>query len=131
MKKEFIIYALIIAEMDNLNIFRIIIMTIADVIITFTLLPKLREYNDIFDNIKIKILSFTEVLDHIINTGNKSFFYNFIYNLSERKLAILREYLDNILIKNLIRYLVSPAGAFIFFVLKKTKIYVYTSTTVR
>ena len=107
------------AEINNLNIFRITIIAIAGVIIALTLLPELREYSDVFNNNKIINFLFIGVLDHIINIGNNLFSYSSIYNLLKRELTILREYLDDALIKNLIRYLISPAGAFIFFVPKK------------
>ena len=45
--------------------------------------------------------------------------YGPLYNLSQRELKVLREYLDNALLQGLIRHSTSPAGAPVLFVPKK------------
>ena len=61
-----------------------------------------------------------EEWDHeIILEPGKKFTFGLIYFLSEKKLAILKDYLDENLKKEYIRSLIFPTGYLIFFIKKK------------
>ena len=59
--------------------------------------------------------------DHAIDIKNNEFFYDSLYNLSNTKLIALREYFDDVLTKNWIRYFVNFVEAFVMFVSTKLK----------
>jgi len=59
---------------------------------------ELKEYEDVFSTKSVNRLSLHEEHDHAIEIIAESL-YNLLYNLSNMKLATLRQYLDNVLIK--------------------------------
>ena len=80
----------------------------------------LREYEDVFATDKASILPYHKSSDHKIELfEGKEPPYGPLYNLSERELRILREYIEESLANGRIRYSNSPAGAPILFVPKK------------
>jgi len=58
------------------------------------------EYENVFFEIEVKHLSAHEKHDHVIDTNNENSLYEFLYNLSNKELQILWNYLNNILMKN-------------------------------
>ena len=62
---------------------------------------ELREFNNIFSNNQINVLSAFKQKDYIIEIKNKKeFFYKLFYNLFQTKLSKLRRYLKNSFQKN-------------------------------
>ena len=58
--------------------------------------------------------------EHIIDIGDKNSSYGLLYNLLNSELKILRKYLNNVLIKKLIKYYSTNfANTLVFFVFKK------------
>ena len=83
------------------------------------------KHNDIFDDEKTYQLSKHDSTDHVINLKkNKTFSYNFIYFLFEKKLKVFKQYIDKHLIIEFIRFFIFSIDVFILFVKKKTKIFV-------
>ncbi len=85
---------------------------------TQTLLIELKEYKDVFLTENAGKLSLHEDHDHAIKIIAESS-YKLLYNLSNIKLATLRQYLNNVLTKEWIKHFISLTDAFILFVLKK------------
>ena len=74
----------------------------------------------LFDNEKAKVLSEQSQENHVIDLmKNTKSSYMSLYNLFQKKLAILRRYLNNILNKNWIKFLMSFVDISILFVPKK------------
>jgi len=65
---------------------------------TQTLLVELKEYKDVFSTESADKLSLYEDHDHAIEIIAKSS-YELLYNLSNTELATLRQYLNNVLMK--------------------------------
>ncbi len=77
-------------------------------------------FQDIFFEMKTHKFSKHDFHDHIIEIlSNRDFLFDLIYNLSTKKLKILKNYIDKYMKKNFITKFVSSAKVFIFFV-KKT-----------
>ena len=57
-------------------------------------------YTNIFSNKKIKRLLLYKQNNHVINLDRKNPLYKFLYNLLIYELKELRDYLDDILMKN-------------------------------
>ncbi len=57
------------------------------------------DYTDVFSEKNVKKLLLHQDSDYAINIKSYKSLYNLLYNLSKTELQILREYLDNILIK--------------------------------
>jgi hypothetical protein len=92
---------------------------ITDFIIKSKLPAEFVEYIDVFDTEKAGVLLTYNKNKHTINlNGNKSFFGP-LYNLSAKKLEVLRTYLNAALAKRWIRRSTSPTRALILFSLKK------------
>ncbi|GAB7357799.1 hypothetical protein MBLNU459_g0615t2 [Dothideomycetes sp. NU459] len=79
----------------------------------------LQEYEDVFSEKAAGILPPHRATDHAINTADHEPPHYPIYNLSEKELAVLRDYLRDAEAKGWIRRSTSPAGAPILFVPKK------------
>ena len=80
----------------------------------------LGDFKDVFSEHDASILSEDMDVDHPIELEpGKQPPHRPIYNLSEKELEVLREYLDSSLAKGWIRPSQSPAGAPIFFIPKK------------
>jgi len=58
------------------------------------------EYENVFFKVKVRHLSAYEKHDYIININNKNSLYKSLYNLLDKELQILWNYLNNILVKN-------------------------------
>ena len=87
--------------------------------VTIPKLPlELREFKDVFSTQEVGRLAPYEGYDYTIETIGEPP-YRPLYNLSNTKLAVLRNYLDDALAKGWIRYSTSPASAPILFVPKK------------
>ncbi len=65
---------------------------------TQTLFIKLKEYEDVFSMKKVNKLSLHKDHDHAIETTTK-LSYELLYNLLNIKLTILKQYLNNVLMK--------------------------------
>ena len=85
---------------------------------TQTLLVELKEYEDVFSTESINKLLLHEDHDHAIEITAKSS-YKSLYNLSNTELAILRQYLNDVLAKEWIKHFISSIDASILFILKK------------
>ena len=79
-----------------------------------------QEYYDVFSDELTSIIAQNSKYDHAIKLETGKMPPQMpIYNLSQKELQILREYLDNVLAKGWIRPSKSPSGAPILFVPKK------------
>jgi len=85
---------------------------------TQTLLVELKEYKDVFLTESVDKLLLHEDHDHAIKITAK-LLYESLYNLSNTKLATLRQYLNDVLAKEWIKHFVSSTDASILFILKK------------
>ncbi len=83
-----------------------------------TLFVELKEYEDVFLTESVDKLLLHEDHDHAIEITAK-LLYESLYNLSNIKLATLRQYLDDILAKEWIKHFISSTDASILFILKK------------
>ncbi len=83
-----------------------------------TLLVELKEYKDVFLIKNADKLSLHEDHDHAIEITAESL-YELLYNLSNTELVTLRQYLNDVLVKEWIKHFVSSTDAFILFILKK------------
>ena len=80
------------------------------------------KHNDIFDDEKAYQLSKHDSIDHVINLKkNKTFSYDFIYFLFEKKLKVFKQYIDRHLIIEFIRFFIFSIDVSILFVKKKRK----------
>ena len=82
---------------------------------------KYDSYTDVFSEENADLLSAHKVSDHAIDLNEKKLLYDLLYNLFNTELEVLRDYLENVLVKNWIRHSVSSAETLILFVLKKDK----------
>jgi hypothetical protein len=64
----------------------------------YTLLEEFKDFKDIFNIIKMGILLDYNRFEHIIKIIDDSFFRP-LYNLSRNELGVLKDYLENALIK--------------------------------
>jgi len=85
---------------------------------TQTLLIELKEYEDVFLIESVDKLLLHEDHDHAIEIIAKSL-YELLYNLSNIKLATLKQYLNDVLAKEWIKHFISLIDASILFILKK------------
>ncbi len=85
---------------------------------TQTLLIELKEYKDVFLIESINKLLLYEDHDHAIEITAKSS-YESLYNLLNTELTTLRQYLDDVLVKEWIKHFISSTNASILFILKK------------
>ena len=58
------------------------------------------EYENVFFEVEMNHLSAYEKHNHIINTKNENSSYKSLYNLSDKELQVLQNYLNDILVKN-------------------------------
>ena len=80
---------------------------------------KYQNYADVFDETDANELSKHRSHDHAIETKNKIFFFEFIYNLFITELETLRKYLNDNLKKRFIVFSFSSTKTLIMFVKKK------------
>ncbi len=85
---------------------------------TQTLLVELKEYENVFLIESADKLSLHEDHDHAIEITAESL-YESLYNLLNTELAILRQYLNDVLAKEWIKHFFSSTDASILFILKK------------
>ncbi len=85
---------------------------------TQTLLVKLKEYEDVFLIESADKLSLHEDHNHAIEI-TAELLYESLYNLLNTELATLKQYLDNVLVKEWIKHFISSTDAFILFIFKK------------
>jgi hypothetical protein len=85
---------------------------------TQILLVELKEYEDVFSTESVDRLFLHEEHNHAIEIIVKSS-YDLLYNLLNTELATLRQYLDDVLTKKLIKHFISSTDTFILFMLKK------------
>jgi hypothetical protein len=84
------------------------------------ILKKYKNFADVFDKINVDKLLEHDSQDHAINTKNKMFSFESMYNLSVIELELFRKYLDEFLTKKFIILSSSFVDASILFV-KKSK----------
>ena len=80
---------------------------------------KYQNYTDVFNEINANKLSKHRSFDYVIETKNKIFFFEFIYNLSIIELETLKKYLNDNLKKRFIVLFFSSTETLIIFVKKK------------
>ncbi len=91
---------------------------ITNVLETQILLVELKEYKDVFLIESADKLSLHENHDHAIEiTAELS--YESLYNLLNTKLMTLKQYLNDVLAKEWIKYFINSTDIFILFILKK------------
>ncbi len=83
-----------------------------------TLLIELKEYEDVLLIESADKLSLHEDHDHAIEIIAESS-YESLYNLLNTELTILKQYLNDVLVKEWIKHFVSSTETFILFILKK------------
>jgi len=67
----------------------------------FEISKKLKDLKDVYDNKLIKILLKLKRENYVIKLqDNKELSFMFLYNLSQNELTILRQYLDDALVKD-------------------------------
>jgi len=66
---------------------------------TSALSQQYNKYIDVFSEENVSKLSSYQDHDHVIKTERHKSLYDSLYNLSKTELQVLREYLDNILMK--------------------------------
>ncbi len=84
------------------------------------ILEKYKNFANVFDKINANKLLKHDSQNHVINTKNKMFFFESVYNLSMIKLELLKKYLDEFLTKEFIVFFSSFAKTSILFI-KKSK----------
>ncbi len=110
---QLIIYVLLmILSLEEL------IIWVNAVINTLTIFQHYVNYADVFSEKNAEKLLFYQDCNHTINTENHKSSYNSLYNLSKTELQMLKEYLDNILVKEWIKCSVSSAEVLVLFVSK-------------
>ena len=67
----------------------------------------------------MKCLSAHKKHNHVINTNDENSSYKFLYNLSDKELQVLQNYLNNILMKSKIQHSVSSVKTSVLFISKK------------
>ena len=80
---------------------------------------KYDSYADVFSEENADLLSAYKISDHTIDLNRKKSSYDLLYNLFNTELEILRNYLENVLVKGWIRHSVSSAETPILFISKK------------
>ena len=83
---------------------------------------KYQNYKDAFDKTDVNKLSKHRFHDHAIETKNKIFSFESIYDLFITELEILRKYLDDNLKRKFLVFFSSLTETLIMFVKKKTTI---------
>ncbi len=91
---------------------------ITNVLETQILLVELKEYKDVFLIKSADKLSLNENHDHAIEITAESS-YESLYNLLNTKLMTLKQYLNDVLAKEWIKYFINSTDIFILFILKK------------
>ena len=102
----------------------------------YALIFSIKFYKNIFQNIFHQISYFENVFNvkstfilllhdehnHVIDlTLNKNLFYEFLYNMSQKKIETLKKYIRDNLTLNRIRYSIVDTNVSIFLILKKNK----------
>ena len=120
LKKKLVVFVLICANVDKStsNQFQIL-----------KIFKQIKDFESIFDDKMIEILiddkNVHDVID-LIKKNRRSCFCTICF---KRNLTKLRRYIENVLIKKWIKHFVSFVDSSIFFVFKKTMIYVYVWIT--
>ena len=115
-QNELTVYAILWAESaDSVEL----TVHICNTGIISALLKKYNDYADMFSEENADLLLTYKISDYAINLNRKKSLYNLLYNLFNTELEILRDYLENILVKNWIRHSVSSAETPILFISKK------------
>jgi len=62
------------------------------------------EYENVFFEVEVKCLFAHEKHNHVIDTNNENSLYKFLYNLSNKELQVLGNYLNILSITSILRY---------------------------
>jgi len=92
-----------------------------------TLLIELKEYENVFLTKSVDKLSLHEDHDHAIKITAESS-YESLYNLLNTELTTLRQYLNNVLVKEWIKHFISSIDTSILLISKRMIIFIYTWT---
>ncbi len=125
LQDEFTMYALVIINVveeliveHQVKVMNNVINHITNVLETQTLFIELKEYENVFLIKSANKLSLHKDHNHAIEITAKSL-YESLYNLSNTELVTLRQYLNNVLVKEWIKHFISLTDASILFILKK------------
>jgi len=77
------------------------------------------EYENVFFKVEVKHLSAHEKHDHVIDTNDENSLYKSLYNLLNKELQVLWNYLNDVLVKNWIQHSVNSVEASVLFISKK------------
>jgi len=92
---------------------------IQNINITSVIFSVYAKYENVFSEVEVRYLSAHEKYDHVIDTNDENFSYKFLYNLSDKELQVLQNYLNNILMKSKIQHSVSSVKTSVLFISKK------------
>jgi len=73
---------------------------IQNINITSVIFSVYAKYENVFSEIEVKHLSAHEKHDYVIDTNDENSLYEFLYNLSNKELQVLQNYLNDILVKS-------------------------------
>jgi hypothetical protein len=118
------VYAIYISDVDSFTFIKCFIIAAAR-ITDFTTKPKLfikfTEYVNVFDIEKAGVLAAYNKNEYTINLNENKPSFESLYNLSAKKLEVLKTYLNDALAKGWIRRFISPARALVLFFSKKDR----------
>ncbi len=125
LQDEFTVYVLVMINIVEKSIIEYQVKTmnnmmscITNTLKTQILLIELKEYEDVFLTESADKLFLHEDHDHAIEITAESS-YESLYNLSNTELTTLRQYLNNVLVKEWIKHFISSTNTFILFIFKK------------
>ncbi len=125
LQDEFTVYVLVMINIVEKSIIEHQVKTmnnmmscITNTLKTQILLVELKEYEDVFLIKSADKLSLHENHDHAIEITAKSS-YESLYNLSNIKLTTLKQYLNDILVKEWIKHFINSTDVSILFIFKK------------
>jgi hypothetical protein len=111
-------YVFVICVLDVIRPEDVKIMRNDDALLMYTLPEEFKDFEDVFNMIKVGILPDHNRFEHAIKTTGDPPFRP-LYNLSRNELGVLKDYLESALAKRWIRPSKSSAGALVLFVPKK------------
>ncbi len=100
-------------------ILKLLTMCLQDIAAVSSIPQTYINYANVFSESKAKCLFAHEKHDHVIDIKREDSSHRPLYNLSDKKLQVLQNYLNDVLIKSWIQHSVSSAEASVLFTSKK------------